>query len=729
MTGVTWKNRKALAERKAKTVVEKGLGAGTYDIKYRAIETGVKGIPVFERAAAAKKKEEERQNKNANLAIRRAQDLIASQSRAEYLSTQLPKKWVPEDMTKPVFSYKEPTPLPRQAMEKKKLEDMAEAARQTYLSTQMPSDWTVKKLPEEQQPLHKNIGRDSVVVKEDLDGNLVPRRVAFTEDISAVKSPTGVHRGPGAYDPFNEPNKFEDGAMRESVMALAPGRDDAAGPFGERPANAAIAEIEDMGGREGDRLLLDVERSEMALRESIKGGVIGVAGIDNRELDEDNVRDGDELILEVGNMNRFGKLKEPAKVDFTKMQGRDSTAWDMDDKGTDIPGDNLILDVDEAKEKIEKKTQNVVIGAERRWADVVEGADGNILTLSPHVTPIREKAVVGFVQDFSKMSGRDDNGDEDEIIVKLDGDAKELEAWIAKTKSEAESNVAALIEGGKVGHRVRSVTLVDMAKSKVERFASEEGNGDGQSEIKPNWKIGLVDRNKVLVNMEKEPGRVGVRGDDYVNDLGAVVEGDGGGRDGDRLVLEKGDDAIRFKGVMVGESISKQRARWKEDFVEDGGGERVYGLFGDRTRYGEKSTKVLVDMKNQSGRYESEIRKGADDIGVAYGETEGGNLILSPHPSVVLPRKETGTVVIKQSSREKFEQQKIEKGFEERAERRKLLDEKREARRMKEKKKKERKRDKVLALVMAKEKETKEEKVKADLENKMAGINLDDIVN
>ena len=155
-------------------------------------------------------------------------------------------------MTKPVFSYKEPTPLPRQAVEKKKLEGMAEAARQTYLSTQMPSDWAVAKLPEEQQPLHKNIGRDSVVVKEDLDGNLVPKRVAFTEDVSAIKSPTGAWRGPGAYDPFKEPD-LEEGGIRESVMALAPGRDDAAGPFGERPLNALAAEMEDQGGMEGDR--------------------------------------------------------------------------------------------------------------------------------------------------------------------------------------------------------------------------------------------------------------------------------------------------------------------------------------------------------------------------------------------------------------------------------------------------------------------------------------------
>ena len=42
----------------------------------------------------------------------------------------------------------------------------------------------------------------------------------------------------------------------------------------------------------------------MALRESVKGGVIGAAGIDDREMDEDRVRDGDELILDVGNVNR-----------------------------------------------------------------------------------------------------------------------------------------------------------------------------------------------------------------------------------------------------------------------------------------------------------------------------------------------------------------------------------------------------------------------------------------
>ena len=192
-------------------------------------------------------------------------------------------------------------------MEKKKLDEMAEAARQTYLSTQMPKDWTVKTVPSEQQRLYKNIGRDSVVVKEDIDGVLIPQRVAFTEDVTALKSPTGASRGPGKYDPYKS-TEFdpERDIMRESTMALATSRYDAAGPFGERPENALVEEMGDFGGREGDRLLLDVETAQMKLRESVKGGVIGVAGMDDLEEGGEGVRggEGDELILEVGAGNR-----------------------------------------------------------------------------------------------------------------------------------------------------------------------------------------------------------------------------------------------------------------------------------------------------------------------------------------------------------------------------------------------------------------------------------------
>ena len=168
------------------------------------------------------------------------------------------------------------------------------------------------------------------------------------------------------------------------------------------------------------------------------------------------------------------------------MQGRPSTAWDDDD--VDVPGDNLILDVEEAKVRQDTRTQNVVIGGAQRWAEDVGGGDGDALTLSPHLTPVREKAVVGFVRDFDKMQGRDDRGDEEDIIAKLGGDRKDLEAWIAGARSEAERNVAALIERGKVGHRMRPVTLVDMGKSKVERFVGGRKGGEEMSEIEPDWR-------------------------------------------------------------------------------------------------------------------------------------------------------------------------------------------------------------------------------------------------
>ena len=133
-------------------------------------------------------------------------------------------------------------------------------------------------------------------------------------------------------------------------------------------------------------------------------------------------------------------------------------------------------------------------------------------------------------------------------------------------------------------------------------------------------------------------------------------------------------------------------------------------------------------MKNQSGRYDGEMKKGSDDMGVPYGETEGGNLILSPHPSVVLPRQ-AGTAVIKQSLREKREQEKVERGFEERRKVREALDVKRRERKEREEKRKERARVKAAAKEKEeKEKEKEKEKGEADLEKMMGGLDLDEIM-
>mmetsp|Transcript_2882 Transcript_2882/g.5322 ORF Transcript_2882/g.5322 Transcript_2882/m.5322 type:complete len:1532 (+) Transcript_2882:12-4607(+) len=720
--GVTWKNRKILAHRKALTVQEKTIGAGFYDVKFQAVEKNVKGVPAFERAALAKKKEEERQKSNANLAVRRAQDILAEQSRAEYLNTQLPKKWVPESedddnvmgISKPVFSYKEPTPLPRQAVEKKKLDEMAEAARQTYLSTQMPKDWTVQQLPPEQQRLYKNIGRDSVVVKEDVDGIMIPKRVAFTEDLSALKSPTGAERGPGKYDPYKaEEFDPEKDMMRESVMALATGRNDAAGPFGERPENAVVAEMEDFGGMEGDRLLLDVAEAQLKLRESVKGGVIGVAGVDDvLDDDGDAAREGDELILDVEGVNRFGKLKVPAAVDFVKMQGRPSSAWEDETRGVeaedfDVDGDNLILNVPSALSKLDKKIPNIVIGESKRWASPSKGDEGgDALTLSPHLTPVRERAVVGFVRDFSKMPGRDDLNDDSELLFNADPDGSDIMKWIADARAEADRNISEVIQGGKVVGKSRPVTLVDMGKSKTERFNSNADIESSKSEINPNWKVGMTDRNKVLVNMSKENGRPSSENKDYLDDVGVEVEGGGaGGRDGDRLVLGIKDSATRFKGPMVGDSISKQSSRWNSDKNnnnEEGEGPEISTLV-NTTRYGAVRQKLIVDMSNQLGR-RSDNETCNDDLGVVYGQvSEGGsNLILSPHPSVVLPRKGKGVPVISRSLREKVEYEKIEKGYEERKERRIKIDEKKKRR--EERREKKRKEDRT------------KEQIKRDLE-------------
>lgn len=132
--GISWKNRRILAERKAAAARSNSVGVGSYKPNYLAVEKRTaKAVPLFEREAAARRKEKERIDRNANLIMKRAEEISADVARGEYLSTQLPQDWVAKPSSKPTFSYKEPTPLPRQAIEKKKLDAMAEAARDTAL--------------------------------------------------------------------------------------------------------------------------------------------------------------------------------------------------------------------------------------------------------------------------------------------------------------------------------------------------------------------------------------------------------------------------------------------------------------------------------------------------------------------------------------------------------------------------------------------------------------------
>jgi hypothetical protein len=130
--GITWKNRKAIAERRAQEASSGTIGVGHYKLNYKAVEKEVKAVPQFERETKARRREEERKRGNVNLAIREAMDVVAEESRGQYLKTNLPSNWAEETPSKPVFSYKEPIPLSKQAEDKKKLERMAEAARDTY---------------------------------------------------------------------------------------------------------------------------------------------------------------------------------------------------------------------------------------------------------------------------------------------------------------------------------------------------------------------------------------------------------------------------------------------------------------------------------------------------------------------------------------------------------------------------------------------------------------------
>ena len=341
--GVTWKNRRILAERKAANAREGSVGVGAYDVSYGAVEKGVKVAAHFEREKKARDREVERVGRKEGLKIRKAVDIVADESRGEFLSTQLPKKWVKEgeeeaeedgtavaEMTKPVFSYKEPTPLPRQAQEKRKLERMAESRRDSYLSTQIQKEWGGEKVKEkERQSMYKEVGRDefAAVLGEDDEMKLV--RVGFTEDKGKIKGDGTGALGPGVYDPFRDDWKKDVDDVGVGMSEVRTGRGNAIGPFGERLMEAEEEEIKEKG-REGDRLLLDVEKAEDALRGSVQNVIFGTAGVDDDGADLDvnelgRGREGDILELELDErVGRRGREREgKGIVAWDKLTGRD----------------------------------------------------------------------------------------------------------------------------------------------------------------------------------------------------------------------------------------------------------------------------------------------------------------------------------------------------------------------------------------------------------------------
>lgn len=185
------------------------------------------------------------------------------------------------------------------------------------------------------------------------------------------------------------------------------------------------------------------------------------------------------------------------------------------------------------------------------------------------------------------------------------------------------------------------------------------------------------------------------------------------------------DEAVRFRGSMVGESISKQPERWAEPVVkEEEGGEGGKDLV-NMTRHGARKQTVLVDMKNQIGRNEKDLNKGSDDLGVPFGGDEnalGSNLILSPHPSVVLPRKGKGAAVITQSLKDKRKFEKSERGFDDRKEKRRVLDERRERRKEREE---ERRKGKETAEQIKRDLEYKEKERMEEVGEMLKGVDLD----
>ena len=486
--GVTWKNRKILAERAVQRVLANNVGVGSYNLDYGAVEKSIKATPLFEKAEVARKREANRVAKNKNLVIRRAQEVVAEKNRATYLKTQLPKKWVADGegddeaevlkTAKPVFSYREPVPLSKQAVEKRKLEKIAASQRDGYLSTQLPSSWAADTPSLEQQSLYRKLGRDAVVVMPAPDGGFVSKRVGFSQDVRPLKSPTGALRGPGQYDIYDDDLADQmEGDIRQSAALLAAGRGDAVGPFGERPPNALDAEVEDMGGKDGDKLDLDVDRAERNLRGSVQGVVFGTAGVDDFDVGYDKPAEGDMLDLQLDdNVGRHGRRKVGDGVlEWAKMEGREELHVEpYDERGAD--GDNLVLEVEEAQRRGERKVQNVVIGESKRWIEGREGDErqGDALTLSPHVTPAREKAGgYGFVGNFDKMIGRNDREYEDAIIERMDGDRRGFDVIAADVARETDENLAKLVRDGKIGGKLRMTGMVDFGASGVERFRDE----------------------------------------------------------------------------------------------------------------------------------------------------------------------------------------------------------------------------------------------------------------
>jgi len=703
---ITWKNVGAIQKlTESRCAIPKGPGA--YKVTYSAIESGPKGAPRFEAGIKSRKKTQGEIRSNPRLNERKAEEVIAEESRAQFLESQLPQEWIQEDGDggtdrlrksgvggKGVFKYRDPTPLPKQAEEKIKERMEQQAARDNFLPTQLPDEWhkdTKERYGDRKsQPIHKTIGRDSVVVRETVDGEREVLRVAFTDMHGDLKSPTADARGPGLYDPYKFEEKEDDDGR--DTMGKVTGRDERAGPFGERPEEAVRAEEEVFGGREGDRLLIDPDSAKDRLRESVRNVVFDKAGADDgigEEEEEEMYFEGQNVILDIPDgIDRYGKKRENTVVNMSKMQ---NARADDDIIGEDDgrQGDNLILEVEEAIRNNETGIRNVVfdkaaIGGGEGAAD----PDGDKLILDPRLTPTREQAHgKNYAYLYDKMGGRDDVGAEDELLLLNDPDAHDLARAEVERAWEGEEMVARAHTDAIVSQRRRSVSLVNFGRDHTERFKDDvkEKGGDALELELDGWEKVKEKKNFNLVDMSRMEGRGGEKdlSDEYDLDV-----------QGDNLILrpEIGEKLIRHNQPMVGKSVSKQPERWDDSTragESEGGGEDVV-VGSDVTRYGKEREKSTVRMGTQVGRGEEYPslagRKGGmdmvDDVGIplpAPGEIRDGDIVdVTVNKSPTEPRRGKGAPKIVLGEKERKEIEVRRRLMAHREKRRKREDERKE---------------------------------------------------
>ena len=251
--------------------------------------------------------------------------------------------------------------------------------------------------------------------------------------------------------------------------------------------------------------------------------------------------------------------------------------------------------------------------------------------------------------------------------------------------------------------------------------------GEGEITLNVNWKSLKEDKNKVLVDMSRNRGRASAAENiEYIDDVG--IEISAGSEGGDRLELDRsrGEKLTKWKGPMVGESISKQPARWAEQREADDCPDYLGANGGGVTRFGEKKMTTFVNMAKAPGRRDADLERGLDDVGIPYGEDEGGNLLLSPHPSFIEANRKNKTHIMKQSLSDKLEVKRQE--FKRRAAKKKREEEDRKSLQRKERMKRKEESEKTKKMIerdLTYFEQEEERKALEDIENQLNGLSVE----